>query len=708
MSRLADVLRRRDPEGGLSKHLVQMALWKLSCSDEIPASAIDLFRGFFDGKDWDFTDPETYFTFATMWEIGNRETSLPPEVSERLLPYQLLTELQRQTPTVVDRDLVRDILANSGRCAPLWRAALREWARDQDSVSAKTLGLITALLGELAGPDVLDDLLDLSTYNDQPLFLHTHWAIWRIGQRYPCEALAVFRAAIPGASVGIRCGLANHLSLLPDDAGIEPALAELLEGFRSHAREEDAAYLLLAVVDALARRNLDLQGQALLAQYEPMLSRRQQKWLREILTSEEGFVQTLVREELDQLDINDICVGRALMDDEEEEEDGEDGEASEEEGEEDEADFEEPPEPRVAPMKPGRNEPCWCGSGKKYKKCHLAADEDAERPLALAEAGETEPVPGDPAHKRLFAEVTETLKRLHRRADFVEANRLYFDRHPSDIDARTADADGFFQWYVYDFRPAATGRTAVEEYLRKHGPRLSAPELAMLESWRDARFGLFEVQSVEEGRGVELKDVCAGDRFFVHDVSSSRELVRWDCVLSRVEEFDGKRLFAGNGMIVPRQFLPDFLVLIETESRAAQQTSAEFVRANSHRLHRVIHEMHEERLANLRVVNAEGDSIEFCSAAYEVRDAAAALAAAAPEARPAPSGKPRGEVFAARGRFVRIPEGGQTARGRQRSEGPGQYSAARGGAGAAVEVQGRTLRQVAGRIATGAAREDAP
>ncbi len=23
----------------------------------------------------------------------------------------------------------------------------------------------------------------------------------------------------------------------------------------------------------------------------------------------------------------------------------------------------------------GRNEPCWCGSGKKYKKCHLFEDE---------------------------------------------------------------------------------------------------------------------------------------------------------------------------------------------------------------------------------------------------------------------------------------------------------------------------------------------
>ena len=32
--------------------------------------------------------------------------------------------------------------------------------------------------------------------------------------------------------------------------------------------------------------------------------------------------------------------------------------------------------PYVRPgPKIGRNDPCWCGSGKKYKKCHLAADE---------------------------------------------------------------------------------------------------------------------------------------------------------------------------------------------------------------------------------------------------------------------------------------------------------------------------------------------
>lgn len=33
----------------------------------------------------------------------------------------------------------------------------------------------------------------------------------------------------------------------------------------------------------------------------------------------------------------------------------------------------------LRPDKPGRNDPCWCGSGKKYKKCHLDDDADGLR-----------------------------------------------------------------------------------------------------------------------------------------------------------------------------------------------------------------------------------------------------------------------------------------------------------------------------------------
>jgi hypothetical protein len=40
----------------------------------------------------------------------------------------------------------------------------------------------------------------------------------------------------------------------------------------------------------------------------------------------------------------------------------------------------------------GRNDPCHCGSGKKYKQCCLAKDEDAAR-AARAEAAAKAPPP---------------------------------------------------------------------------------------------------------------------------------------------------------------------------------------------------------------------------------------------------------------------------------------------------------------------------
>jgi preprotein translocase subunit SecA len=40
-------------------------------------------------------------------------------------------------------------------------------------------------------------------------------------------------------------------------------------------------------------------------------------------------------------------------------------------------------EPSGQPL--GRNDPCWCGSGKKYKRCHMREDEEAQRGPVAAE-----------------------------------------------------------------------------------------------------------------------------------------------------------------------------------------------------------------------------------------------------------------------------------------------------------------------------------
>jgi SEC-C motif len=48
--------------------------------------------------------------------------------------------------------------------------------------------------------------------------------------------------------------------------------------------------------------------------------------------------------------------------------------------------------PSAPPGSLGRNDPCHCGSGKKYKQCHLAQDEAAQREQR-AKAAEAAPTP---------------------------------------------------------------------------------------------------------------------------------------------------------------------------------------------------------------------------------------------------------------------------------------------------------------------------
>ena len=37
----------------------------------------------------------------------------------------------------------------------------------------------------------------------------------------------------------------------------------------------------------------------------------------------------------------------------------------------------------------GRNDPCWCGSGKKYKKCHIQEDEKNQSKYYAVNCGPT-------------------------------------------------------------------------------------------------------------------------------------------------------------------------------------------------------------------------------------------------------------------------------------------------------------------------------
>jgi methionyl aminopeptidase len=65
----------------------------------------------------------------------------------------------------------------------------------------------------------------------------------------------------------------------------------------------------------------------------------------------------------------------------------------------------------VASIKLNRNEPCWCGSGKKYKKCHLEMD------MKLEQLGKK----GDPVPSRSMIKTAEDIEGIRKACQLSKA-----------------------------------------------------------------------------------------------------------------------------------------------------------------------------------------------------------------------------------------------------------------------------------------------
>jgi hypothetical protein len=226
---------------------------------------------------------------------------------------------------------------------------------------------------------------------------------------------------------------------------------------------------------------------------------------------------------------------------------------------------------------------------------------------------------------RLALEVLAGYERWHTESDKRRARRYYFES-AGDVEAEESEINGFLQWYTHDFRDAATGRTLVEHHFETHGAKLPPRARETLAAWRDSYPGVFEVERVEAGRGVHLRDLGTGETIFVHDVTASRELVRGDCCLTRIEKLDGKLMFVSDGSTVPPAVRDEFLEVIDKEAGASGQTRAEYIRRSGNLLCRKIRKLSDEWMKNLRIVNREGDALEFCHADYSALDEPALLA----------------------------------------------------------------------------------
>jgi len=272
-------------------------------------------------------------------------------------------------------------------------------------------------------------------------------------------------------------------------------------------------------------------------------------------------------------------------------------------------------EPLVKREKVGRNDPCPCGSGKKYKKCCLIKEEARRSQKTSAIPTEIEL-----REKLLSFSAKERFKK-----DLKRAYQLFWRKpfkEPFILDEAEEASFGFFlDWFIHDFN-LSNGMTVIEEYYQQKKDEFSKEELSLLNYEMASYLGLYEVVSVTPEVGLRLRDLITEEEIDVLEVKGSLKLVSWDVIFARVIRMDSVNKLSGMITIIPRRSRDEILSAIrQTWERTKEETMgmtwANFMKANAHLLHHLI----EDRSAKEPIfVTEENHRLISSKAVYEVKD----------------------------------------------------------------------------------------
>jgi hypothetical protein len=143
----------------------------------------------------------------------------------------------------------------------------------------------------------------------------------------------------------------------------------------------------------------------------------------------------------------------------------------------------------------------------------------------------------------------------------------------------------FLTWYSLHFVTDEYDKTFPELYLERRKNQLSALEREILQSYARSVLSVFEVQRVDPGKGVEIRDIF-GDRVCsILEPSAAKTLCKWDLFYGGLIEIRGYQLLGGMPLtIIPqklRRFIEQNLLEIYHEERENYRNFRDYLKRAS-------------------------------------------------------------------------------------------------------------------------------
>lgn len=107
------------------------------------------------------------------------------------------------------------------------------------------------------------------------------------------------------------------------------------------------------------------------------------------------------------------------------------------------------------------------------------------------------------------------------------------------------DLTKFVAWYSYYYITDEFSRTFPELYLMRKKSQLSLLEKEILQGYVDHCLSIYEIQNVDLGKGVEIKDIFDGGVYYIWDGDASKNLYKWDLVYTGILKVRDLYFFSG-------------------------------------------------------------------------------------------------------------------------------------------------------------------
>lgn len=243
----------------------------------------------------------------------------------------------------------------------------------------------------------------------------------------------------------------------------------------------------------------------------------------------------------------------------------------------------------TAPAGLGRNDPCFCGSGRKYKQCHLGrVDLDLDQRAGW-----------------LYRKALEWIQDTPWRLRLLEIADAYSpEEDDEDVVLHLAMSEPF----IADLAFSDDG--AWDEFVRDRGVLLPADELELAERWSAIGRSVYEVTAVHPGSGVEVRDLRAdadAAGALVAERTFSSHATVGDVILARVLPAGTTEQFFGGIIALDPDERDDVVALLDAGATATE-----------------IAELLGSMRGGPRLTNTEGEPLIFCGATYSLPDATAA------------------------------------------------------------------------------------